>query len=306
VKGAIKARQSYKYFLQAALLAFLVTSLLACASTQTSKLASATLLWKIEKQNTQTSYLFGTIHSEDKRVLRHFLKNVLPHLRNSKQLLVEVIPDEASIQNANQRMFFTNDDRLQNYLSPELFRTTVEQLKVHGLDKHEINMMKPWAAFTLLSMPPAETGVFLDIKLMQMAKQENLQMHALETMSEQIDVFDNMPLKAQVSILESTLNLNAGDKQWLDATINAWLSNDLDRVSIVGEQYFQQLRNEDALLLRTSLIDQRNKKMAKNALSHLQDGNVFIAVGALHLPGKSGLVQLFRNEGYTLTPEANQ
>ena len=53
---------------------------------------------------------------------------------------------------------------------------------------------------------------------------------------------------------------------------------------------------------RTTVIDERNRKMHDAALTHVEKGGAFIAVGALHLPGKTGLIELFRRSGYTATP----
>ncbi len=50
-----------------------------------------------------------------------------------------------------------------------------------------------------------------------------------------------------------------------------------------------------------SLLITRNFGMRDNALAHLEQGNAFVAVGALHLPGKQGLVSLLREAGYTVT-----
>ena len=42
--------------------------------------------------------------------------------------------------------------------------------------------------------------------------------------------------------------------------------------------------------------------MAERAAQYLEKGNAFMAVGALHLPGKDGLVALLRDEGFTVEP----
>ena len=54
--------------------------------------------------------------------------------------------------------------------------------------------------------------------------------------------------------------------------------------------------------LEQNLLATRNLGMRQTATSHLDEGGVFIAVGALHLPGRQGLVSLLREAGYTLTP----
>lgn len=50
-----------------------------------------------------------------------------------------------------------------------------------------------------------------------------------------------------------------------------------------------------------SLLVRRNRMMRDNALPYLAEGGAFIAVGALHLPGRHGLVTLLREAGYTVT-----
>jgi len=53
--------------------------------------------------------------------------------------------------------------------------------------------------------------------------------------------------------------------------------------------------------LREKLIDQRNVRMAQRMEPFLKKGKAFIAVGALHLPGKNGLLQLLREKGFVVT-----
>ena len=50
------------------------------------------------------------------------------------------------------------------------------------------------------------------------------------------------------------------------------------------------------------LIAGRNRIMAGRAADHLEKGNAFMAVGALHLPGETGLIALLRQRGFTLEP----
>ena len=50
------------------------------------------------------------------------------------------------------------------------------------------------------------------------------------------------------------------------------------------------------------MVTTRNHGMAENAEPILAAGSTFIAVGALHLPGKEGLVELLRQAGYTVSP----
>jgi uncharacterized protein YbaP (TraB family) len=64
----------------------------------------------------------------------------------------------------------------------------------------------------------------------------------------------------------------------------------------------QTLSDDDASAFEQRIILDRNKVMAERAAPILAKGNVFMAVGALHLAGDQGLVTLLREQGFTVTP----
>jgi uncharacterized protein YbaP (TraB family) len=55
------------------------------------------------------------------------------------------------------------------------------------------------------------------------------------------------------------------------------------------------------LSFKSLLLDTRNQRMAERAVPFIAEGNAIIAVGALHLPGETGLVQFLRDRGYKVT-----
>jgi uncharacterized protein YbaP (TraB family) len=59
--------------------------------------------------------------------------------------------------------------------------------------------------------------------------------------------------------------------------------------------------NSDYAAFEQRVILDRNKVMAERAAPILDSGNVFMAVGALHLPGKDGVIELLRQQGFTVT-----
>ncbi len=62
------------------------------------------------------------------------------------------------------------------------------------------------------------------------------------------------------------------------------------------------LSEADYELFLKYLISDRNHIMAERAVPIIDKGNAFIAVGALHLPGKDGIIELLRTKGYRVTP----
>lgn len=53
---------------------------------------------------------------------------------------------------------------------------------------------------------------------------------------------------------------------------------------------------------KATLIDDRNKKWAKQLPAIMKEAPTFIAVGALHLPGENGILNLLKQQGYTVDP----
>ena len=279
----------------------LIITLSACSSMQAVPVQTNGVLWKISNNELRPSYLFGTIHSEDPAVVA-LNESLLIRLRLADTLAVEVIPDPESLQYASKKMFFGNNQTLQGILPSALYTQTVHELSKHGINKDQANMMKPWAAATLLSMPPSETGLFLDMKLLQIANQQSKAVIALETMQEQIAVFDQLEMGMQIQILQATIDNLENNPLWIKQTIDAWLSQDLHQIETVGEEFFSDLPPATATELEKRLILNRNRNMAERIQPLLKTGNAFIAVGALHLTGEAGLINLLRKQGYSLEP----
>ena len=64
----------------------------------------------------------------------------------------------------------------------------------------------------------------------------------------------------------------------------------------------QQGDRRVAQLFTSEVVVNRNRRMLERIQPRLREGNAFIAVGALHLPGKDGLLTLLRNKGYRVSP----
>jgi hypothetical protein len=114
-------------------------------------------------------------------------------------------------------------------------------------------------------------------------------------------LFDDLPLKDQITLLQDTLdNLDSID-QMLGELQVAYLDRDLKRLLELNEA---SMRDSDPQLAETfnrKVIVERNHRMAERMQSRLREGQQFIAVGALHLAGKEGLLKLLTERGYRLS-----
>ena len=145
------------------------------------------LLWKISHPSAQDiapSYLFGTIHSEDPRVLQLPYK-VQDAFDASQHFCMEVVFDVRTSLTLAQSMVYRDGQELKSVLGGMLFNKVAALMAGHGVPKPTLMQMKPWAVFATLSSPKKETGIFLDIALSEQAKQQGKPICGLETAEEQ-------------------------------------------------------------------------------------------------------------------------
>jgi len=259
------------------------------------------LLWRIHKPKVPASYLYGTIHVDDKRVKR-LSEQVRKRFDESKTLCLEILPDRETQVGIGLAMLLPEGIMLDGVLGDALFTRLSLELNRKGITPMEALRLKPWAAMVALSRPESQGGYALDEQLYHWANYQYKRMCALETLQEQLSVFDELTHVDQIALLEETLDHLPKLKEMNEELIQIYLKGDLDAIF---EKSMELNRVPDKGLskrLRESLIDRRNEIMIKRMKPYLEKGRAFIAVGALHLPGDKGLIRLLVKEGYAVTP----
>jgi len=275
----------------------------ACASAPVeSKQETKGLLWKIQSKSLSSeSYLFGTMHSEDPRIAK-IDGPVKQAFDQSPHFVLEVELDKVSTQAVLGQMYYTSGERLEHVLGKSLYKQALAAMEKRGMPEKMVSIMKPWAVFMILNMPEAETGEFLDALMYKTAKASGKKVTGLETLQEQVDVFDQMKMATQKELLRSTLEHQNDMDKIMDETIETYLTRDLDNILALNDKYLKLLSPEVGNIFTQRLLLDRNKRMTKRMLPLLKQGKTFIAVGALHLPGKEGIINLLAEQGYQLTP----
>jgi uncharacterized protein YbaP (TraB family) len=141
----------------------------------------------------------------------------------------------------------------------------------------------------------------LDMKLMLDASDQSKQLCGLEKIKEQLDAFSGDTLKEQIRGLRLTLKHYAIVKAMGEKLRKLYLSRDLAAMSDMIEHSPIPVLKKDMERAMFSLVIRRNIIMVNRMQPYLKKGNVFFAVGALHLTGKGGLLRLLEKQGYTLT-----
>jgi len=259
------------------------------------------LLWRIHKPKVPASYLFGTIHVDDKRV-KQLSDAVKKRFDESRTVCLEILPDRETQVGIGLAMLLPEDVMLDTVLGDPLFVRLSLELNRRGITPMEALRLKPWAAMVALSRPESQGGYALDEQLYHWANHKYKRLCALETLDEQLAVFDQLTHADQIALLEDTLDHLPKLEEMNEELIQIYLKGDLDRIY---EKSLELNRTPDQGLskrLRESLIDRRNHTMLTRMKQHLEKGRAFIAVGALHLPGENGLIRLLIKEGYAVTP----
>lgn len=254
------------------------------------------LLWRVERDGVAPSYLFGTLHSDDPRVV-DLAPPVRQALDRAKTFTMEVVPDAEALLLMAQRMFYQDGRTLAGVAGDELFRRARQALVDEGLPDIGLERQKPWVVVMLLSMPRPRGGVFLDMALQAQAAEQQKPIHGLETMAEQLAVFDELPVADQVALLKDTLDNRKAIRGQIDALTARYLARDLAGIGKLADAYRPaDSRVYDTVMRR--LLSDRNLKMVERMRPRLVEGNAFIAVGAGHLAGPQGLLPLLERAGY--------
>ena len=258
------------------------------------------LLWRVERAGVTPSYLFGTMHSDDPDVVK-LSTPVQQAFDQAQSVTLEVVLDPRSLLAMTSALLMTDGNTLESLIGRRLYERTLEVMDARGIPEILVANMKPWAVAVTLMTPLGNNGVVLDHVLYQDAVAAGKKVHGLETVAEQVGLFDGLSRKDQITLLEDTLDNLDTVAQMLDELQAAYLDRDLKRLMELNEA---SMRDSDPLLAETfnrKVIVERNYSMAERMQPRLREGQQFIAVGALHLAGKEGLLKLLSERGYRLS-----
>ncbi len=274
---------------------FLVTSLLFLVLLSNAQ----SVLWEITgKRLKEPSYLYGTIHIQDKRVFA-FGDEVIEAFNSSEAYAMELLMDELDMAEVQSTMFM-EDKSLSDLLSEEDYNLLDSIVKEKtGQSLFIFNKMKPFFLFTqLMQMDLAKDKAdALDLYLLNKAREQGKICLGIEEFSDQINAIDAISIEDQVSMLiEGLTDTISSVEDKFEELIEAYLIGNLDKM--------YELTKDTALpaeFNQAFLID-RNKKMAKNIHKFIRKQRTFNAIGAAHLPGENGVIELLRKKAYTVEP----
>lgn len=271
--------------------------------------------WKLEKAGQAPNWLLGTMHLSDPRVTD--LPAEAKAAFDAASVVVlesdEILDQQKAAAKLMARpdlMYFAGKQSIADYLEPEERKLLEEGFLKRGMPFAAISRMKPWILTSMVALPTCELsrkaqGVpFLDMKLAKDGLAAGKEVKGVETLAEQMDIIASLPMSFHVKSLVGTVKYPQYTADMMETTLQLYLQGNIGMVFPAGAYFAPEKDVEDfkdMALFEEKLITMRNHTMADRGEPILAGGNVFMAVGALHLVGDEGLVELLRQKGYTAT-----
>lgn len=266
-----------------------------------------TLLWKISGKNlSKPSYLFGTIHMlcADNIELSANLRDAI---KTSDRIYLELDMDNMfEMLSVMGKMKMRNDTTLADLLTEEEYKKVKEFFKSQSslIPFSMLETYKPMlAASTLMqSSLNCKKQVAMEQLVMKEAKASGKKINGLETMAFQMSIFDSIPYSVQAKQLYNYVaNYEKGsDNSEFEELTNAYLNQQLDKLEEITKREEMGIATFTELLLY-----RRNETWAKKMEELMATQSLVVAVGAGHLPGERGVINLLRKAGYKVEPQTN-
>lgn len=273
-----------------------ITTTFLFSHSMVSKATEKGLFWKLESPNGQISYLFGTIHTDDNRVT-DFPPQVHNALKSVDLFVMETTP------NGNPANYLMPEGSLKTMLT----ETEMDQVRTlvdfHVMHLEQALKMKPWLLALVFSQSKPQTPYAQDNLLMRSAEDYLKPVKGLEENEEHFAVIDSFSVNEQLLMLRAALKQTQEEKEKdFEQLVEIYLQGDSDKLlALDTEMTGATLPKPLWKRMRAKLLDERNALMAQRALNLAKEQSVFVAVGAAHLAGEDGLINAFKQAGYTLT-----
>jgi len=265
-------------------------------------------LWRIE--GTPPSYLFGTVHLPDAR-LEPLLPSVQRALDASEVVLAELPMDAATRSELASRSLLPAGRSLKSEIPADLYARVQTLLRARHIPPAAVARVRVWALalqITLLDhLAALVTMKPLDLRLYEAAHDAGKSVGGLETVDEQMKVFDGLSRAEQAALLRKTLDdADEYKKRGIDPIedlLKLYLAGDEAKTRDAFATMFDPSKSLDALLQKR-VLDDRNKVMTDRVQARIEATPRrahFVAVGAAHLLGDDSVVAALAKRGYKLT-----
>lgn len=278
--------------------------------------SNAQLLWKVTGRDTcKPSYLFGTIHLETSKYI-----DSIPGLRDAISSVDAVYGEVQmdSLTDNNVRMRALNNliappdsiiDKLLTKEEYQLVDSVVNSYFMGMITLETLSKLKPLALSSQLSVMqmkkyfPEQLGIndVLDVAVQAAGRELGKRIGALETVEMQINMLFGTPVDVQAQELVNFCRMDNDIISFSKELCDAYHAQDLDtleKLFLLEREGVDEMANE----IIEKVAYERNRRWMNTITEIIPREGMLVAVGAAHLVGKDGLIELLRRDGYTVEP----
>ena len=259
-------------------------------------------LWRVQSDKSNI-YILGSVHFLKKE--NYPLNKTIEKAFDSTQKLVLEIDlkseDAGAVQRVTLEKGIARDRTLQQNVSPETYGLAEKRAQELGIDIRALSPLKPWlVALTMTALQLQKLGFDpnygVDRYLVERAVKSGKTIVGLETVAFQIGLIDQLPERDQESMLRQSLKEMDLLDRGLDQIVGAWSTGDVTTL----EGLLLSGMREYPAVHQTVIVD-RNRRWLPRIEKMIELGeSTLIAVGAAHLVGKDGVIELLKARGYTV------
>jgi uncharacterized protein YbaP (TraB family) len=258
-------------------------------------------LWKVDSHQ-NSLYILGSIHLLNKEAypLKQSIENAF---EQTNKLVLEIDLRSANSDKVQQLMLqkgaSSDGTVLHQNVSKETYESVAMRAKELGIDIRLLNSFKPWIVATMMAAVKLQQLGFdsklgIDRYFADRAIRSNKPIGGLETAEFQLGLFDQFSAKEQELLLRQSMNEMDHLERNVAEIVRAWKSGDvgsLEKHLLAGMRDYPEIHQK--------VIEDRNRRWLPQIEGMLSRGeNALTVVGAAHLVGTNGVIQLLKSRGY--------
>lgn len=264
----------------------------------TNTLFSKTFLWEVSDGDSKI-YLLGSVHvaNEEMYPLNEVIES---SYQDSDALVLEVVIDKINPMQMMSRMMLQGGKTLKDEMdsvSYYEFKSVMDSLQIPEMN---YVMLKPWAATLIMMQTVMQKEGFqqdlgFDFYFLGKARAEEKEVFGLETLEQQLDAFEELSEFSSDFFKYSLVEME-NTKTMIDDMLKAWKEGDVDKIEQIINISIGDTENFEKI--NEIMLDNRNFLMLEKIEDYLKENKkFFVIVGAGHLIGENGLLQLLEKTG---------
>lgn len=258
-----------------------------------------TLLWELSTTESEnTCYLFGTMHAHSDEAY-HYYSIAEKYIKKCNQYCGEINLNEGSSN--GEFFYFENGKGLKDFVGEKKYNKLLFKFgKYFMINLDLFSRFKPLIIQNMIleSSVSKTNQLALDFELKNFAQNMGLTIGGVETIQEQEQIFSKIPLDIQLKMLVSmTKNIKKTRKSF---------SRMIDQYKEASLEGLYKTTKRSLGGLRKIMLFDRNKVMADRIALQMKSGNIFFAIGAAHLGGSKGVLNLLSKKGIKVRPIIDQ